>query len=212
MKLHYLSTLAAAAGLVTFTACDKAKENVVKAEEKVKEMAEKATDKTKDLAEKATDKAKVALDKTKELATAAVDKAKEVAATVKEKVEEKLHAGDYPAAAKAAFVAALEPIKKLHEEVKTAGANGQPPVEKLGEMVAALKALPTEGMPADFKDALTAANDKFEEFVGTIKQGMADPAAVTPEAFQKLEEESKTLGDKAIETGTKYGVDLSFME
>lgn len=214
MKFQYLSTLAAAACLVTFTACDKAttdkaKETAAKVEEKAKDAAAKIEDKAKETAAKVEDKAK-------EVIKATEVKAKEIVATAKEKIADAVAPTDaYPEADKAAFNTALEPIKKLHEEMKAAGQSGEPPLDKMSEIIAALKAIPTKGMPAELKDALAAANDKAEELIETMKPLMADPTAATPEVQAKIGElmtDGKALGEKAIEMATKYGIDLDFMK
>ena len=228
MKLQSLTTLAAATCLLTLSACDKAKETAAKQEQDAasklanesKETAAKLEDKAKETAAKLEDKAKETAakieDKAKEVIQATEDKAKEIVDTAKEKIEEAVGSTEtYAEADKAAFNAALEPVKKLYEEVKTAGQSGEPPFDKMGEFIAAMKAIPTTGMPAELKDAMAAANDKAEELIETMKPLAADPAAATPEVQAKIGElmtEGKALGEKAIELAAKHGIDLSFMK
>lgn len=217
MKLQSLTTLAAATCLLTLSACDKAKETAAKQEQ---DAASKLANESKETAAKLEDKAKETAakieDKAKEVIQATEDKAKEIVDTAKEKIEEAVGSTEtYAEADKAAFNAALEPVKKLYEEVKTAGQSGEPPFDKMGEFIAAMKAIPTTGMPAELKDAMAAANDKAEELIETMKPLAADPAAATPEVQAKIGElmtEGKALGEKAIELAAKHGIDLSFMK
>ena len=208
MKFQYLSTLAAAACLITFTACDKAKETAAKAEGKAKDAAAKIEDKAKETAAKVEGKAK-------EMIKATEVKAKEIVETAKGKIADAVASTDsYPEADKAAFIAALEPIKKLREEMTETGESGEPPLDKMSELIAALRAIPTTGMPADFKEALSAVNDKAEELIETMKPLMTDRAAATPAVQAKIGElmtDRKALGEKAIEMASKYGIDLDFM-
>lgn len=226
MKLRYLSTLATIAALITFTSCEKAKETAEKAKEKGMEAAVKLEEKSKEVAEKIGEKAKEAtkatIEKSKELAGKVAAEAKEVTAAAKEKmseakekISEAIHGNDYPPGDKAAFIAGLEPIKKMNAEIKASSQGGPPPLDKVTEMIAAFRALPTKGQPAELKEALTAANDKSEELLEAIKPMLADPTSATPDTqatLQKLMQEGKEAGEKAIEMAAKYGIDLSFMK
>ncbi len=220
MKFQHLSTLAAAACLITLSACDKAKENATNLEQKAKETAANLEQKAKETAAKMEDKAKETAakveNKAKEVIKTTEEKTKEIVDTAKEKIANAVGSTDtYAEADKAAFNAALEPVKKLYEEVKTAGQSGEPPFDKMSEFIAAMKAIPTTGMPAELQDAMAAANDKAEELIETMKPLAADPAAATPEVQAKIGElmtEGKALGEKAIELAAKHGIDLSFMQ
>ena len=220
MKLQSLTTLAAATCLMTLSACDKAKETATNQEQNAKDVAAKLADKAKEAASKVEEKAKETAskveEKAKEVIQATEEKAKEIVETAKEKIEDTVGSTEaYAEADKAAFNAALEPVKKLYEEVKTAGQSGEPPFDKMSEFIAAMKAIPTTGMPAELKEAMAAANDKAEELIGTMKPLAADPAAATPEVQAKIGElmtEGKALGEKAIELAAKHGIDLSFMQ
>lgn len=196
MKFHHLISLAA--GAIILTACDKPKETATNLEQKAKETAAKAEDKVRE-AIKATE-----------------GKAKEIASTAKEKFEDAGgSANAYTKEDKAAFNAALEPIKKLCEEMKDSDPAAEPPFDKMSEFVAAMKALPTKGMPADLQAAMGAANDNTEELIETMKSIATDPASLTPEVLARIKElraQGKTLSEKAIELAVKQGIDLSFFD
>lgn len=198
MKFPHLSNLAAAACLVTFSACDKARDNASQMQEKARETVVNAEEKAR------------------EAMQATEEKAREIVQTTREKIADATGSTEtYAEADKAAFNAALEPVKKLYEEVVAADQSGEPPIDKMSEFIAAMKAIPTTGMPAELKDAMAAANDKAGEFIEAMKSILDDPAAPTPEVqaqLAKLKSEGEVLGEKAIELAAKHGIDLSFME
>ena len=185
MNFRHLPPLATC--LIIFSACDKGRDNAVIAEEKAREAAARMDEMAKKTAAKVEEQ-------TRRAAGATEEKAREIADTAKEKIADAVGSiKTYAEADKAAFNAALEPIKKLCEEMKTSDPAGEPPFDKMQEFLAAMRALPTQGMPADLQAAIDAANDKTEELIGAMKSVAADPASVTPEVLTSI----KTLRVRA---------------
>ena len=205
MNFRHLPLLAAS--LIIFSACDKARDNAVIAEQKAREAAARMDEMAKKTAAEIEEK-------TRKGAEATEAQARQIADNAKSAISNSVGSTEtYAEADKAAFITALEPIKKLCEEMKNSDPAGEPPFDQMHEFLAAMRALPTQGMPADLQAAMDAANDKTEELIGAMKSVAADPASVTPEtvsSIKTLRAEGKVLSEKAIELAAKHGIDLSF--
>lgn len=118
---------------------------------------------------------------------------------------------------------ALDAFKKAAVEINALIAEGKAagdPVAGLPKMKAAMekmKAIKTEGLPADLKESFTAAMSGMGEMIALFKGMPADPAEIGPfmqklmtdPKIAKLGETSKAATAKFKEVAAKYGVEIA---
>ena len=117
---------------------------------------------------------------------------------------------------------ALDAFKKAAVEINALVAEGKAapdPVSGLPKMKAALekmKAIKTEGLPADLKESFTASMAGLDEMINLFKGMPADPAEIEPfmnklmtdPKIAKLGETSKAATAKFKEIAAKYGIEI----
>lgn len=115
-----------------------------------------------------------------------------------------------------AFKKASVEINALIKEGKAAG----DPVSGLPKMQAAIekmKAIKTDGLPADLKESFSGAREGMESMLSKFKDLPKDPAELgafmqklmTDPATAKLMETGKAASEKFKEVATKYGIEIA---
>lgn len=123
-------------------------------------------------------------------------------------------------AAIASFKAEIETVGKwIEEKQKSAAADPAAGLAAMGEIIAKVKGVKVDGLPADLKTAWVELGVVLTE-LGEIFKGIPAPKADKPEetgkAFQEilpkllaLQGKIEPAAQKVQELGTRYGLDLS---
>jgi hypothetical protein len=111
---------------------------------------------------------------------------------------------------KAAFLAALEKCKTVAQELKKVA---NPTPEQMETYNAMWTGLPTNGLPADLKQALADSSALTAEAMPLFRAIMAKTAG--PDEIARMKawgHETNQSREKAILLGAKYGLDFRFMK
>ncbi len=195
MKLPHLILSAA---VFTFAACDG---------EKVQEAKKESTEAAKSIGEAVKEVGGKAVEKSKELGKTAVEKGKEIKEAAKTLIGEK--GGPAMEAFKAKMGGLSEWFKKSN------GQAGQDPGkahQMMGELMARMKSISTEGLPEDLKGAfqgMQASMGRIQEMSRSLPTDEAGAEAWYKDNADKLrtlEKEFLNAGKKLKETAAKHGI------